>query len=94
MESVKRLQTLANHVVPNQTFNAGQVPPKSDEDMVIVGFARTAMTKAGRGNQKDTNTEEMLVPVLKSVIEQAKIDPKLVDDVCVGSVLQNGAGAN
>jgi acetyl-CoA acyltransferase 1 len=52
------------------------------------------MTKAGRGNQKDTNTEEMLVPVLKSVIEQAKIDPKLVDDVCVGSVLQNGAGAN
>ena len=61
---------------------------------MIVGFARTAMTKAGRGNQKDTNTEEMLVPVLKSVIEQAKIDPKLVDDVCVGSVLQNGAGAN
>ena len=54
---------------------------------MIVGFARTAMTKAGRGNQKDTNTEEMLVPVLKSVIEQAKIDPKLVDDVCVGSVL-------
>ena len=94
MESVKRLQTLASHVVPNQTFNAGQVPAKSDEDIVIVGFARTAMTKAGRGNQKDTNTEEMLVPVLKSVIEQAKIDPKLVDDVCVGSVLQNGAGAN
>jgi hypothetical protein len=36
----------------------------------------------------------MLITVLKSVIEQAKIDPKLVDDVSVGSVLQNGAGAN
>jgi acetyl-CoA acyltransferase 1 len=23
MESVKRLKTLASHVVPNQTFNAG-----------------------------------------------------------------------
>jgi hypothetical protein len=35
--------------LPNHTFNAGQVPPKSDEDIVIVGYARTAMTKAGRG---------------------------------------------
>jgi acetyl-CoA acyltransferase 1 len=36
----------------------------------------------------------MLVPVFKSVLEQAKIDPKLIDDDCIGSVLQNGAGAN
>jgi acetyl-CoA acyltransferase 1 len=79
---------------PNPAFNAGKVLPKSDDDIVIVGYARTAMTKAGRGAQKDTNTEEMLVPVLQSVIKQANIDPKLVDDVCVGSVLQNGAGAN
>jgi acetyl-CoA acyltransferase 1 len=79
---------------PNPAFNAGKVLPKSDDDIVIVGYARTAMTKAGRGAQKDTNTEEMLVPVLQSVIKQANIDPKLVDDVCIGSVLQNGAGAN
>ena len=94
MESVKRLQTLSHHIQPNLAFNAGKVLPKSDDDIVIVGYARTAMTKAGRGAQKDTNTEEMLVPVLQSVIKQAKIDPKQVDDVCVGSVLQNGAGAN
>jgi acetyl-CoA acyltransferase 1 len=36
----------------------------------------------------------MLVPVLKAVLEQAKLDPKKVDDVCVGNVLQIGAGAN
>jgi acetyl-CoA acyltransferase 1 len=66
----------------------------SDDDIVIVAFARTAMTKSGRGVQKDTNTEEMLVPVFKSVLEQTKIDPKLIEDVCIGSVLQNGAGAN
>lgn len=34
------------------------------------------------------------MPVLKAVIDQTKIDPKLIDDVCVGSVLQTGAGAN
>ena len=68
--------------------------PQSDEDIVIVGMARTAITKAGKGLQKDTTTEEMLVPVLKAVIEQGKITPKQVDDVCVGSVLQVGAGAN
>ena len=94
MESVKRLHPISHHLQPNLTLNAGKVAPKSDDDIVIVGYARTAMTKAGRGAQKDTNTEEMLVPVLQSVIKQAKIDPKLVDDVCVGSVLQNGAGAN
>jgi hypothetical protein len=32
-------------------------------------MARTAMTKAGRGAQKDTNTEEMLIPVFKAVID-------------------------
>jgi acetyl-CoA acetyltransferase len=36
----------------------------------------------------------MLVPVFKAVLEQAKLDPKKVDDVCIGSVLQTGAGAN
>jgi acetyl-CoA acyltransferase 1 len=94
--SARRLQILENHITlkSQQTFNAGKVPPKSDDDVVIVAMARTAMTKAGRGSQKDTNTEEMLVPVFKAVIDQTKIDPKLIEDVCIGSVLQNGAGAN
>lgn len=36
----------------------------------------------------------MLLPVLQAVIQQTKLDPKKIDDVCIGSVLQNGAGAN
>ena len=88
------MQSLSNHIQSNQTFNASKAVPKSDDDIVIVAMARTAITKAGKGLQKDTNTEDMLVPVLKAVIAQAKIDPKLIDDVCIGSVLQNGAGAN
>ena len=94
MESSKRLQLLENHLSNNQTFNQGNVAPKSDDDVVIVSFARTAMTKAKKGSQKDTAPEAMLAPVLKAVVQKAGIDPKLVDDVCIGNVLQPGAGAH
>lgn len=45
------------------------------------------MTKSKRGAQKDTPIEAMLKPVLKGVHEQANIDPKLVEDICVGNCL-------
>jgi len=60
----KRLVALGNQIIPNESFNLGTVPPKSEDDVVIVAMARTAMTKAKRGNQKDTPPEAMLVPVL------------------------------
>ena len=94
MRSELRLQTLSSHLQANQTYNAGSVPAKSDEDIVLVAMARTAITKAGKGAQKDTATEEMLLPVLLKVLQDGKLDPKLIDDVCIGSVLQTGAGAN
>lgn len=84
---------MSNQIISNETFNLGTVPPKSDDDVVIVGMARTAMTKAKRGAQKDTPPEVMLTPVLQAVIQQTNLDPKLVQDVCIGSVLQPGAGA-
>ena len=77
---------------PNATFNAGKVQPKSDDDVVIVSMARTAMTKAKRGAQKDTPPEAMLTPVLQDVVKKAGLDPKLVEDICIGNVLQPGAG--
>lgn len=85
---------LDNHVNNNQTFNAGNVPPKADDDVVILAYARTAMTKAKKGAQKDTPPEAMLTPVLKAVVQKSGIDAKLIDDVCVGNVLQPGAGAH
>jgi acetyl-CoA acyltransferase 1 len=94
MESSKRLQLLENHLSNNQTFNQSSVPPKSDDDVVIISFARTAMTKAKKGAQKDTAPEAMLAPVLKAVVQKAGIDAKLVEDVCIGNVLQPGAGAH
>jgi hypothetical protein len=40
---------------------------KRDSDVVIIGMARTAMTRAKRGPQRDTGTEAMLKPVLEAV---------------------------
>jgi acetyl-CoA acyltransferase 1 len=92
--STQRLQVLENHVQPNQTYNGGKVAPKSDDDVVIVAFARTAMTKAKKGIQRETAPEAMLAPVLKAVVQKSGVDPKLIEDVCIGNVLQPGAGAH
>ena len=61
---------------------------------MVVSFARTAVTKAKRGAQKDTAPEQMLLQVLQAVLRKANnLDPKLVEELCIGSVLQPGAGA-
>lgn len=93
-KSAQRIQVIANHIEANQTFNASTVPAKSDDDVVIVSFARTAMTKAKKGAQRDTAPEAMLAPVLKAVVKNSGIDAKLIEDVCIGNVLQPGAGAH
>ena len=96
MESrpTQRLETLNNHIQNNTTFNQSKVAPKADDDIVIVAFARTAMTKAKKGSQRDTPPESMLAPVLKAIIKNSGIDPKLIEDVCIGNVVQPGAGAH
>lgn len=51
------------------------------------------MTRAKKGDQKDTGTEAMLKPVLEAVAKQAGIDKSLVEDIVIGNVLQGGAGS-
>jgi acetyl-CoA acyltransferase 1 len=56
-------------------------------------MARTPMTKAGKGNQRNTSCEVLLSTVLRAVVEESKIDASLIEDICVGNVLAPGAGA-
>jgi hypothetical protein len=44
-----RLNAVNDHFGANSNYNGGQVGPKRDDDVVIIGMARTAMTKAKRG---------------------------------------------
>eukprot|EP00356_Strombidium_inclinatum_P009788 CAMPEP_0170481300 /NCGR_PEP_ID=MMETSP0208-20121228/1789_1 /TAXON_ID=197538 /ORGANISM="Strombidium inclinatum, Strain S3" /LENGTH=419 /DNA_ID=CAMNT_0010753977 /DNA_START=16 /DNA_END=1275 /DNA_ORIENTATION=+ len=74
-------------------FQYGKVGPKSDDDVVIVSVARTAMTKAKKGLQKNTAPEIMLKHVLVDVLKKANnFDAAKVEEICIGNVLQPGAG--
>ena len=56
-------------------------------------MARTAMTRAKKGPQKDTAPEAMLAPVLRDVIKKGNVDPSKIEEICIGNVLQPGAGS-
>ena len=91
---MQRLNHLNGQFDSQQTINAGSVTAKSGNDVVIVSYARTAVTRGKKGPQANTGAEAMLLPVLQDVLKKANnIDPKLIEEVCVGNVLQPGAGA-
>lgn len=73
------------------TSSLGTPGVKADDDIVIVSALRTAIGKARRGGFKDTFVEDLLGSVLKATIDKTGIDPKLVGDVVVGTVLGSGS---
>ncbi|KAJ4828391.1 3-ketoacyl-CoA thiolase 2, peroxisomal [Turnera subulata] len=64
-----------------------------NDDVVIVAAYRTPLCKSRRGMFKDTRAEDLLVPVLKAVIEKTNgvVDPTEVGDIVVGTVLAKGS---
>ncbi|XP_039889580.1 3-ketoacyl-CoA thiolase, peroxisomal [Simochromis diagramma] len=65
----------------------------SPEDVVVVHGRRTAIGKAKRGGFKDTTPDELLSAVMSAVLKDVGLSPERLGDVCVGNVLQPGAGA-
>lgn len=64
------------------------------DTVVIVAGVRTPITKARRGGLKDLKPDELLAGVLSELIRRSgQVEPNFVGDVCVGNVLQPGAGA-
>ena len=60
---------------------------------VIVAAVRTAIGSFG-GSFKNTTAVELGSIVVKAALDQAKVDPKLVDELIFGNVLQAGLGQN
>lgn len=90
---VSRLDNLNNQFRNGASLNGGRVgAEKRDDDVVIIGLTRTAMTKAKRGPQRDTGLEAMLAPCLEAVAKQSGIDKSVVEDICIGNVLASGSG--
>ncbi|KFZ15265.1 hypothetical protein V501_02803 [Pseudogymnoascus sp. VKM F-4519 (FW-2642)] len=63
---------------------------KNPDDIVITLAIRTPLTKARKGGLKDTPIDDLLIAILTQVREKSKLDPGLVEDVCVGNCLGSG----
>ena len=67
---------------------------KSPHDIVILSSLRTPLTRAKKGGLKDAYPEELLYHVLRATLAaNPSLDPSLIRDVAVGSVLQELGGA-
>uniref|UniRef100_A0A8C0AAY8 acetyl-CoA C-acetyltransferase n=1 Tax=Bos mutus grunniens TaxID=30521 RepID=A0A8C0AAY8_BOSMU len=55
----------------------------SAEDVVVVHGRRTAIGRSGRGGFKDTTPDELLSAVMTAVLQDVKLSPAQLGDICV-----------
>ncbi|CAI5758375.1 unnamed protein product [Candida verbasci] len=65
---------------------------KNPDDVVIVAAYRTALTKGGKGGFKDVGSDFILRQLTAEFIKKTGVDPKIIQDVAVGNVLNGRAG--
>uniref|UniRef100_A0A671VPA7 Acetyl-CoA acyltransferase 1 n=1 Tax=Sparus aurata TaxID=8175 RepID=A0A671VPA7_SPAAU len=94
-----RLKVISGHLSPAYRRDLGRAEcgaaarSSSPEDVVVVHGRRTAVGKAKRGAFKDTTPDELLSAVMTAVLTDVGLPADKLGDVCVGNVLQPGAGA-
>ena len=94
MGALDRISQVGGQLSGNPTAGGrSKILEKHPDDVVVTACCRSALTKGGKGGFKDTAAADLVAGVLKALIERAKINPALVDDVCVGTVLAPGGGA-
>jgi acetyl-CoA C-acetyltransferase len=62
-------------------------------EAVIVSVARTPIGKAYKGAFNNTQAQELGGHVIRHALARAKVDPNEVDDVVVGSAMQQGTAS-
>jgi acetyl-CoA acyltransferase 1 len=67
---------------------------KDPSDIVILSSLRTPITRSVKGQLSSSYPEQLLHTVLKATLAaNPKLDPSLIDDVCVGVVLSELGGS-
>ncbi|KAF2234012.1 3-ketoacyl-CoA thiolase peroxisomal A precursor [Viridothelium virens] len=92
----QRLSQVTSHLQSSEAdIRRGRdvILTKSPDDIVVTCALRTAITKGGKGGFKDTAAANLLHGAFTSLISRSGIDPSLVEDIAVGSVLPPGGGA-
>ncbi|KAH6900729.1 Thiolase, N-terminal domain-containing protein [Thelonectria olida] len=94
MGAIDRITQIGGQISGNPLAGGrDKILQKNPDDIVVTACCRSAFTKGGKGGFKDTQASDILVGVLKAIIERSKINPDLVEDICVGTVLAAGGGA-
>ncbi|KAK7433119.1 3-ketoacyl-CoA thiolase with broad chain length specificity [Neonectria magnoliae] len=94
MGAVDRITQIGGQISGNPTAGGrDKILEKRPDDIVVTACCRSAFTKGGKGGFKDTHASDLLAGVLKDIIVRSKINPALVEDLCVGTVLAAGGGA-
>ncbi|KIP12054.1 hypothetical protein PHLGIDRAFT_27649 [Phlebiopsis gigantea 11061_1 CR5-6] len=87
-----RIKQVASHLTHGSSGGLAALERKSPEDVVITMAVRSPLCKAKKGGFKDATSEELLLEMFKQSIARSAIDPALIGDITVGTVLTpNGA---
>jgi acetyl-CoA acyltransferase 1 len=89
-QAQQRLTQVSSHLSGSKSSS---IHDKHPDDIVVTAALRTPITKGGKGGFKDTAASDLLVGAFKGLISRSGIDPGLVEDIAVGSVLPPGGGA-
>ncbi len=92
----QRLSQFQSHLASSEAdipLGRESILSKSPDDIVITCALRTPFTKGGKGGLKDTPAADLLVHAFESLLARSKLDPALVEDIAVGSVLPPGGGS-
>ncbi|KAI0365223.1 thiolase [Pilatotrama ljubarskyi] len=68
-----------------QVQGRSQLLAKRPDDVVITFAKRTALGRARKGQLKDVPVDELLHALFKATLEKTKLNPALLEDICVGT---------
>ncbi|KAF3358712.1 E3 ubiquitin-protein ligase RBX1 [Verticillium dahliae VDG1] len=91
MGAIERISQLSGQIVG--ASGKEKLLQKNPDDVVVTAALRTPFTQGGKGGFKDTQAADLMAGALKALLERSKIDPALVEDIAVGTVLAPGGGA-
>ncbi|KIW62320.1 hypothetical protein PV04_10503 [Phialophora macrospora] len=83
--ATQRLASVFSHLSSSKT-GVPAITQKNPDDIVITLAIRTPLAKGKKGGFKDTNLDYIVWALLKEVVKKSKLDPSLVEDICLGNV--------
>jgi len=83
--ATQRLASMLKQLTPGQT-PMDSITSKNPDDVVITLAIRTPLTKGGKGGLKDTPLDGIVFKMLEKVIQKSRLDPQMVEDICLGNV--------